>query len=351
MPNNKDPKPSETINLRTVAEKAGVGLGTASRAMNRNLSVRRDTLEKVWKAAKELGYDFPEAERRPSHGNTTLHEKLLEHGCIALILPDRNPDGLKTELSKELTAGIEAYLYDRKIRFVTATFKEDGSLPDCLADRTVDGYILRGDLEEVSKNDQVRELADRFTHVSVLWHDSDDSRDSILSDSEREGRMVADFFKQRKRKRVAVVSAFEHRTVFSAATFGFLDQARRIGIEATAATRFHAKENEEELQVILKEFLQKTPDPDGLLFVGGHPIWQPVLKASGITPENCDVVLAGIPTEEVAQPLLDAGYHATISHPARIGRAAAEQLLWRIVNPQARSRRILIPPDLKVAGH
>ena len=44
------------VNIRKISEETGFSMSTVSNALNRKKGVNRETAEKIWKAAEELGY-------------------------------------------------------------------------------------------------------------------------------------------------------------------------------------------------------------------------------------------------------------------------------------------------------
>ena len=66
------------VTIKDVAREAGVGVGTASRALTGNGSVRQDTVEKVEAAAKKLGFVPNQLAR---------NFKLRSNMCVAIIIP------------------------------------------------------------------------------------------------------------------------------------------------------------------------------------------------------------------------------------------------------------------------
>lgn len=68
-----------------VAEKAGVSQATVSMILNRrnNVSFSEETIEKVERAARELGYELPHRK----HKNNSKKEKLIVVFCPTLTSP------------------------------------------------------------------------------------------------------------------------------------------------------------------------------------------------------------------------------------------------------------------------
>lgn len=339
---------NKSASLRDVAKAAGVGLATASRAMNHDINIKRDTFDRVHAAAKKLGYKFPEMERRPVRGNAVIQEKNLKHGRIALLYSDRNSEGFKTEMSRELCSGIQDYLFDRRIEFLQTNFGEDGSLPECIKQKNIDGFIMRGNIPQEITSEKNKAILKRFPHIAALWHDPEDNIDSVLTDTELLGRNTVRMFAARKRKNIVILSAFEQRTDFSAATYGFQKEAEIFPLNAQAVVRQfdHIKPEMDKCRKIIANLAKSPQKIDGILLNGGEDSWIEILKEKGMVPvKNLDIVI-GSWTMKSAEPLLKENYIVNLGHPNDVGKAAAEQLLWRISNPNALQRRIMIPPEI-----
>lgn len=84
------------IVLRDVAEKAGVHLTTAARAMKNDPRVRPDTLEKIQRIAKELGYSPDPMLSALSTYRTAIRPSLY-HGTVAWLTSFPTRDGWRCE--------------------------------------------------------------------------------------------------------------------------------------------------------------------------------------------------------------------------------------------------------------
>lgn len=86
--------------IRDVAKKAGVGVGTVSRALNDSGYAARATREKIWAAADEIGYEYDSAVRFPGRA-----------GIIGVIVPF-----LEHPFFSRMTECLESELFRRGYR-------------------------------------------------------------------------------------------------------------------------------------------------------------------------------------------------------------------------------------------
>ncbi|MGM0931779.1 MAG: LacI family DNA-binding transcriptional regulator [Actinomycetota bacterium] len=147
--------------ISDVAERAGVHKGTASRALNAHTrqKVNAETVERVIKAAKELGY-VPNALAR---GLRTQSSR-----TIGVVIPD-----ITNPFFPPIVRGIESYLQPRGYSALIANTDgfetgERGAL-ESLLDRRVDGLIVASGQREESA---ISELFDAGVKVVLLNRDA-----------------------------------------------------------------------------------------------------------------------------------------------------------------------------------
>lgn len=120
------------VTIREVAAAAGVAVGTASRALNRVGRVSEDTVARVTRAARELGYQ-PDAVAQSMRTRST--------GVVGLLVSD-----IANPLYARIFSAIEARLLAAGYVLLLANTHNDGrrekTLVDLFRRRRVDGLIL-----------------------------------------------------------------------------------------------------------------------------------------------------------------------------------------------------------------
>ncbi len=166
--------------LRDVAQAAGVSISVASRALNRDpsLRARESTIERVFAAARDLHY-------RANAAGRSLRTRAI--GAIGVILPDVN-----NPFFSELLGGIEEGCDENKVMplFGRAERLNDNPhlLRNLVNEGRVDGFLIQP--TDVFPADAFRELAaDRVSSV-FLNSRSVDSWSSVALD-ERAGITLA----------------------------------------------------------------------------------------------------------------------------------------------------------------
>lgn len=346
------------ISLRTIAEATGVSVVTVSRALNRDFLVDPDTAKRIQKAADKLGYKLPAQERRSvrvSKGNVS--DRPLRTGRLAFMIPDQVPDGLETPLSQGLQKGMRDYLFERKIELASTYLDNGKRLPEALARKEVDGFILRGNFSEISdalSKPQAAQMG-RFPHVSIFGVPpihrpkltSAAAEDYILPDDRLVGRSAADALIQHGTENLLLLSTLppNNSKVASIATFsrrnGFIYEAFCRGVDYT-----HLEvQTTDTSQIIkaLKKHIKQYGSPKGVFLTWPFPEVMKALNEVGLSglhgvPLYCAVSGPQDPSESQ-------GATGINIRPEALGRAAAELLLWRINHPELESKSILIPPQ------
>ncbi|MFQ5603104.1 MAG: LacI family DNA-binding transcriptional regulator [bacterium] len=164
------------VTIYDVAKKAGVGIGTVSRAINDSPLISQKTKKKVLKAIKVLNY-------QPHTVAQSLARK--KTNTIACIIPFFT-GYFFVELLRGIQRKITDYKYDLILYSVDVTHKKETFLQKTLEERRVDGVLLIS--LEIS-----REFAKKFTTCNfpiVLVDSHHAGLDSITVDN-LEGAYIA----------------------------------------------------------------------------------------------------------------------------------------------------------------
>ncbi|BCX47628.1 LacI family transcriptional regulator [Haloferula helveola] len=127
------PAPKKRVRLKDVAERAGVAVNTASTILNRrpNSWASKETQERVFAAAKELGY-------RPNRAAVALQSGRFE--TIGLLVADLN-NPYFTHTASILGQQVEALGYDLVIESWRTDLEREKKLLRDFSDRNVDGVV------------------------------------------------------------------------------------------------------------------------------------------------------------------------------------------------------------------
>jgi DNA-binding LacI/PurR family transcriptional regulator len=162
------------IRLKDVAKQAGVSITTASRVLksDSNISASKETKEKIWKAAKELGYQ-----------NTNQAKQKMSSMNIGFIL-QMTKERFEDTFFSEIIYGIEQEIIQQKLNLAFAYIVfdlDDPAVKRSVLTSGVDGLIFIGVIPE----NHFSALVNAFPNcVSTLSVPSNNSIDCITIDYE-----------------------------------------------------------------------------------------------------------------------------------------------------------------------
>lgn len=324
------------MNIKDVAEAAGVSTATVSRVFSDASHVRPEARERVLVAASRLGY-------RPNLVARSLRAQRSK--TLGLIVSDiRNP--FFTAVSR----AVEDTAYEQGYSVILCNTDEDplreAKYLNLMRDASVAGVICSPTRQTMARFTAL--LAERPV-VVVDRSMPDIEVDAVLLDNVDAAYRLASHLIQNGYRRIGALFG----------DVGTTGQERRRGYEQ--ALRDHHIAPAPELAVSVsprmesghdatQELLALTSPPDAL-FAGNSLLAAGALLAvreRGLRiPE--DIALASF--DETAWETLVEPAITVIAQPTyEIGKAAAELLIQRIADPQRPSRRILLNGQLLIRG-
>lgn len=180
------PEPDARVNVYHVAERAGVSPGTVSRVLNNRGRVHVDTRERVFEAARSLGFR-PQVQVRTKQ--------------VAVVADNMWQAMRNWGYYREVWSHIAFALYKRDISMILPDAPED------LRHKHLDGIIVIGEcpaltpmLDELRKHTPMV-LTDDFSNNSAGCH-------RVRSDEAMTGRLAAEQFIKSGRKRLGFVGSW-----------------------------------------------------------------------------------------------------------------------------------------------
>ncbi|MEY8412265.1 LacI family DNA-binding transcriptional regulator [Lachnospiraceae bacterium 62-26] len=176
--------------IREVAQEAGVGVGTVSRALNGSGYVSPDTRKKIEKAAKKLRYTPNELARNLYHNRT---------GIAGVIVPD-----LDHPFFSSLVRHIEMELYEQGYKTMICNTvgisRREQEYLDMLERNMVDGIIT------ASHGLEVEEYRKQTKPIISIDRDLGSQIPLIGCDHAKGGRLAAELMLEKHRRKVFLVS-------------------------------------------------------------------------------------------------------------------------------------------------
>lgn len=193
---SRNAKQRDTVNIRQVAEKAGVSVATVSRVINRSAAVTSDIAATVWKVVRELDYK-PSLAARYMKGHLT--------GSLGLLVPN-----LESSFFASIATGAlaEAQKHDQVIIISSAEGNRAKEITaiDALSRSVIDGLIYI----PVSTGDPLPEV-ERFRHLPVVVvgrREVFKERPNIYVDNVKGGYIATKYLLALGRRRIAFMAGF-----------------------------------------------------------------------------------------------------------------------------------------------
>jgi LacI family transcriptional regulator len=321
-----------------VAERAGVSAMTVSRVINRSGLVAESTRLKVEKAIAVLGYEPPPVERR--FRSAMRRRQRIKTGNIALLFPDPSAEAMRTALSAELAHGMESVLHDNNLNLIVTHLRGPDALPNCIANRQVDGVIVRGG----RLTPELQRVLKPFPCVSVLGGIDGDFADSVQPDDDRIGVLAATQLLSRGHRRVVCLNVDDRHGAHLVRSDAFVRTVRLAGAECDSMACAH-----DDGRALVDRFSLRASGIDAV-FIPGFTDHAP---APAVTDRLIDLGFdkrrgrdAAIELY-VAQDLRPRVAERLICIDPRneeVARRAVRQLLHRIRHPEEERCRVLVAP-------
>jgi len=141
---NKSASRATGCTVKSVAQRAGVSIGTVSRVLNNHPKVSEGNKRAVERAMAELNYrPDPVARSLRRHGSG-------EHiwtGNIGLVFPNTTTAMMEVPFMAKMIQGAQNELSDHGYHLLISNTTDPVSLPDIVRDGKVEGVLIHGDLK------------------------------------------------------------------------------------------------------------------------------------------------------------------------------------------------------------
>jgi len=249
-PERRTRRGSGSITLSDVAKMAGVSAITASRAVNTPEQVSPDTLKRVRDAIERTGY----VPNMLAGGLASSRSRLV----AALVPTIAGPVFLETV--QALTESLAAEGYQVMLGQSGYTGAREDALLDAIIGRRPDGIVLTGVMH--SSVGRKRLLASGIPVVET-WDLTPTPIDMLVGFShEKVGAAVAACLIAQGRKRVAIVTADDHRALLR--QDAFVAEAKRLGCKSVPISVVPAPSTLGSGRAGLVELLAKTDEIDAV---------------------------------------------------------------------------------------
>jgi len=208
----------EYITLRMVAEKAGVSVNTASRAINNKPDINQETKKRIFKVAQELGY---------VRNNTAVALRTKKTGTIGVVIEDnRNP------FYAEVLNGMEVAAREKNYHIILTNtqkdYKKEEEAINLLLAKRVDGLLID---PVQDRDDDINSLVEANIPFVVVGRDFENIElDAVYNDEVKGGFLATEYLIKKGHKRIALIDGFLYKSPAKGRLEGYKKALKKYGI-------------------------------------------------------------------------------------------------------------------------
>jgi LacI family transcriptional regulator len=206
------------ITLRMVAQKAGVSVNTASRAINNKPDINIKTKKLVLKIAKELGY---------IRNAAAVALRTKKTGTVGVIIEDnRNP------FYAEVLNGMEVAAREKNYHIIFANtqrdYKKEEEAINLLLEKRVDGLLIA---PVQDRDDDINSLVEANIPFVVVGRDFENIElDAVYNDEVKGGFLATEYLIKKGHKRIALIDGFLYKSPAKGRLEGYKKALKKYGI-------------------------------------------------------------------------------------------------------------------------
>ncbi|MGL5312948.1 MAG: LacI family DNA-binding transcriptional regulator [Peptostreptococcaceae bacterium] len=309
--------------MKDVAKLAGVGLGTVSRVINKNESVKESTRLKVEKAIEELNFVPNEIAR-------TL--KVSQSKTIALILPT-----IWHPFFSEFAYYVEENSYKKGFKLIlcNSSSKKEKEIEyiEMLKQNKVDGIIT------ITYNDIDKYVSSKLPIVSIDRHFSEDVA-YVTSDNYEGGKLAVSKLLENNCKKIAFMGTHnERQTDVDNRRKGFEEECiiKKLNYEI-----FDKEEKTENLEKEMEKFIKENIDIDGIFTINdffGLKVMKILEKLDIKVPQDVRVIGYDGAKMSYEQSFI----MSTIRQPVEEMAKEAVEILFSILKGESDIKKVKLP--------
>ncbi|MGI9862653.1 LacI family DNA-binding transcriptional regulator [Moorella naiadis] len=312
------------VNIKEVAERAGVSPSTVSRALSGRVVVSQETREKVLRAVRELNYQPNALAKGLKEGRSRT---------IGLIIPNvRNlvfPAAIKgiTDVAKKHGYTVILCNTDEDI-------ETEKAYVDNLRKRLVDGLIFS---TATAASTHILELKEQCFPVVLMIRHLEDQVDAVIVDNYQGGYEATQFLIQRGYRRIALINGTMDLDLYRQRFAGYKAALAAAGLTYNEDLVVHGTKDWEDGYRAILTILERGQQPDAV-FAASDPKALGAIKAlkeKGLRVPQ-DIAVMGYDNLDMSE-LMDPPL-TTMAQPFyEVGQRAAERLI-RLINSKRKTR-------------
>lgn len=323
--------------LKDVAKYAGVSITTVSRVLNDTSKVNPDTLQRVQRAMRKLGY-------QPNRVAQRLRTTRGQSKMLGLIIPD-----IQNQFYSSIVRGIEDVAYDKNYAVILCNSDESSNKEkfylDVLQSESVDGVILH----PIHQHSKVLEglIKSGVPAVCVDRKLVRERVDTVVINNVHGGYMAVEHLISLGHKRIGILSSFPEFSSFEERQNGYEQALRDNGLEMDKdLMKMGDPRSAKNARKLTKQLLALDNPPtaifatNNLMTLG---LLEAVNEAKLKIPDDISAIgFDDMPWSKAVTPPL-----TVIRQPGyEMGRRAAELMFQRIADPLREQVQITMEPSI-----
>ncbi len=188
------------ITLKMVAEKAGVSVNTASRAINNKPDINEETKNRILKVAQKLGY---------IRNAAAVALRTKKTGTIGVVIAD-NSNPFYAEVLNGMEEAAREKNYHIILTNTQRNYKKEEEAINLLLTKRVDGLLIT---PVQDKDDDIKNLIDANIPFIIVGRDFKNIEvDAIYNDEVKGGFLATEYLIKKGHKRIALIDGFLHKS-------------------------------------------------------------------------------------------------------------------------------------------
>jgi len=322
------------ITLKMVAERAGVSVNTASRAINNKLDINKETKKRILKVAQELGY---------VRNDTAVALRTKKTGTIGVVIADnRNP------FYAEVLNGMEVAARGKNYHIILANtqrdYRKEEEAINLLLAKRVDGLLIT---PVQDRDDDIKNLIEANIPFVVVGRDFENIEvDAVYNDEVKGGFLATEYLIKKGHKKIALINGFLYKSPAKGRLEGYKKALNKYRIPLDNSLISVGDINIEDGYERTKQMLEKILDFTAIFAYNDMMAFgsMQAIKEKGLRiPE--DIGLVGyddIPFNSLITPPL-----TTIRlNKKELGMESVKLLLSRINNNRKKIKKIMLDVEL-----
>ncbi|MHC2995661.1 MAG: LacI family DNA-binding transcriptional regulator [Candidatus Atribacteria bacterium] len=206
------------VTLRKVAERAGVSINTASRAINNKTDINEETKKRVLKVAQELGY---------VRNATAVALRTKKTGTLGVVIADnRNP------FYAEVLNGMEMAAREKNYHIILANtqrdYKKEEEAINLLLAKRVDGLLIT---PVQDRDDDIKKLIESNIPFVIVGRDFENIEvDTVYNDEVKGGFLATEYLIKKGHKRIVLIDGFLYKSPARGRLEGYKKALKKYGI-------------------------------------------------------------------------------------------------------------------------